>query len=223
MERAGSGLFGIAVRGVHCTAYVRTANGLRLVIARRAATKAYYPGLLDNTIAGAQGSRESPWLAFIREGEEETGLRPSVTSRAVAVSAISYIHRRDARAGGELGLIQPECEYCYDLELREGVEAEQVRVHDDEVAGFEFMTVRQTWDCLLRDEFKPNCGLVLIDFFIRWGFLRPGRDHWITEEEDVIASQQEGWEVSAEDYTEIISRLHRKVVFESVEARTGDA
>ena len=220
LERKATGLFGIATRGVHCTAYLWASGEPKLIIARRAATKSTYPGMLDNTIAGAQSSMESPWLAYIREGEEETGLPPSITSRAVAVSSVSYIHTRDARAGiGEAGLFQPESQYCYDLELHEGIEAEQPRVHDDEVFGFETMTIQQTWDCLMADEFKPNCGLVLIDFFIRWGFLRPGRDHWMIQTKENVPQPKKGWEVSAEDYTEIVSRLHRKLVFEPVETR----
>lgn len=45
------------------------------------------------------------------------------------------------------------------------------RPNDSEVDVFKAMPVPQVIDKMLANEFKPNCALVLLDFFIRHGLL----------------------------------------------------
>jgi 8-oxo-dGTP pyrophosphatase MutT (NUDIX family) len=96
---------------------------------------------------------------------------------------------RDKRAGGETGLCQPECQYVYDLELSEDV----VPVPDDnEAEDFRLLSVEEVREALAAGKFKPNCAVVLVDFFVRHGFLTPENEP---------------------EYIEVVSRMHRRLEF----------
>lgn len=197
MERAASALFGIVTYGCHMTAYtMKTKEGgeegekeMHLWVPRRAASKQTYGGMLDNTVAGGISTGESAFESLVREAQEEASLPEDVVRKgAKAVGTVTYFHIRDQRAGGETRLLQPECQYVYDLEL----DAETVpKPSDDEVEGFELKTIYETKQALKDGEFKPNCALVLLDFFIRHG---------------IITADDEG-------FIEIVARLHRRLEF----------
>jgi 8-oxo-dGTP pyrophosphatase MutT (NUDIX family) len=195
IERAATALFGVVTYGCHLTAYTKSKGSdgkeeVKLWVARRSANKQTYPGMLDNTVAGGIASGESPFESLVRECAEEAGLSEDIVrSGAKATGIVSYFHIRDHRAGGETRLLQPEVQYVYDLELAEDVIPKPA---DDEVEGFELQTIPEIKKALRDGEFKPNCALVLLDFFVRHGFL--------SYEDD-------------ENYTEIVSRLHRKLEF----------
>jgi len=189
MERAGSALFGIVTIGVHMVAYVKTAGVLKVWVPRRSPTKQTYPDMLDNTVAGGVSKNEvaDPFAALVREAAEEASLPESLVRKStIACGAVSYFHLRDKRAGGEDGLLQPEVQYVYDLQLPEDIVP---RPSDDEVAGFELLSVDEVERALERKEFKPNCALVTIDFLIR---------------HDQIADKHKPY------LAEIATRLHRK-------------
>ena len=201
IERAASALFGIVTYGCHMTAYTRSkrpkseaeAGGdeeeLRIWVPRRAATKQTYGGMLDNTVAGGIATGETAFDSMVRESAEEASLPEDlVRKNTKAVGTVTYFHIRDHRAGGETRLLQPECQYVYDLELPESVVP---KPSDDEVEGFELMGVDQVKEALRSGEFKPNCALVLLDFFVRHG---------------IITAEDEG-------YIEIVARLHRRLEF----------
>lgn len=196
MERSASALFGIVTYGCHMTAYVKSqkeddeVEDMKIWVPRRAANKQTYGGMLDNTVAGGIATGESPFESLVRESGEEASLPEDVVRKgAKAVGTVTYFHIRDHRAGGETRLLQPECQYVYDLELPEDVTP---KPSDDEVEGFELMSIEQVRGALRDGEFKPNCALVLLDFFVRHGFL--------------TAESEEG-------YIEIVARLHRRLDF----------
>lgn len=190
MERAGSALFGINTFGVHMTAFVRTPEGLKIWVPRRAKNKQTYGGMLDNTVAGGLSTGEQPFECVIREAAEEASFPEElIRSEAKACGTVSYVHVRDARAGGETGLIQPECQYIYDMEVDTGLVP---KPGDNEVESFQLWTVDEVKIALSSDEFKPNCAVVLLDFFIRHG---------------ILTAENEP------DYLEIASRIHRKLPF----------
>ncbi|KAJ6147927.1 hypothetical protein N7497_009909 [Penicillium chrysogenum] len=121
MERAATPLFGIVSYGAHLTGYVQDESGIKIWVPRRARNKQTYPSLLDNTVAGGMCTGEMPFECIVREAMEEASL-PEAVVRAgtVSVGCVTYSHVRDARAGGETGLIQPEVEYVYELRLDPG-------------------------------------------------------------------------------------------------------
>jgi isopentenyldiphosphate isomerase len=190
MERCASPLFGIVSYGVHMTGYIKDENGLRIWVPRRSPTKQTFPGMLDNTVAGGISTGELPSIGVIREATEEASLPEEIVRKcSTAVGCLSYIYVRDARAGDESGLLQPEVEYIYDIKLDPSIVPAPC---DSEVETFHLWTVDQVKKALRNGEFKPNCAVVIIDFFIRHGILT-------TENEP--------------DYLEILARLHRRLMF----------
>ncbi|KAK4954239.1 hypothetical protein LTR10_007669 [Elasticomyces elasticus] len=219
IERSASALFGVVTYGCHMTAFTRSKKQhskgkgkssaldtsdiervdsddeeeeLRIWVPRRSATKQTYPSLLDNTVAGGIATGETPLRSMVREAGEEASLSEELVQKGVkAVGTVTYFHIRDHRAGGETRLLQPECQYVYDLELAEDVVP---KPSDDEVEGFELMDVGAVKEALRNGDFKPNCAMVLLDFFVRHG---------------VLTAVDEG-------YIEMVARLHRRLEFPTI-------
>ncbi|KAL9088896.1 MAG: hypothetical protein Q9165_005953 [Trypethelium subeluteriae] len=216
IERAASPLFGVVTYGVHMTVFTKSVSTsivdsggefgskkegreqIKIWVPRRAKTKQTYGGFLDNSVAGGIAAGEPAFECLVREAEEEASLPAElVRRRTKAVGTVSYFHVRDKMAGGEAGFLQPECQFVYDLELKEEDRLE-LRPSDDEVEGFSLMEVEKVKEALAKGEFKPNCAVVLLDFFIRHGLLDCENE---------------------ENYIEIVSRIHRG--FEFPILRTG--
>ena len=47
-----------------------------------------------------------------------------------------------------------------------------LRPNDGEAENFALMGVDEIVERIVREEFKPNCAIVLVDFFIRWAITR---------------------------------------------------
>ncbi|KAH8681624.1 NUDIX domain-containing protein [Xylariales sp. PMI_506] len=193
VERAGAGLLGVMRYGVHMSAYVRDASaphGIKLWIPRRSKTKSNYPSMLDNTVAGGLMTGEDPLECVIREADEEANLPESLMrERCKVAGTVVLIHVTDERAGGEKGMIYPETQWVYDLELPADVKPTP---KDGEVEEFYLWTVEETQAALARGEFKPNCGLILLDFFVRRGI--------VTRENEP-------------QFEEMVRKMHRAVPF----------
>ncbi|KAH7068919.1 NUDIX hydrolase domain-like protein [Paraphoma chrysanthemicola] len=192
VERSASPLLGVVTYGVHLTAYTRSKDTgeIKIWTPRRARTKQTYGGLLDNAVAGGIASGESPFESLVRECAEEASLAEDlVRSKVRAAGTVTYWYIRDERAGGETNLMQPECQYIYDLELPEDTIP---KPGDDEVEEFYLWSIDEVKQAMENGEFKPNCALVVLDFLVRHGFL--------TSEND-------------KDFIEIVSRLHRRLEF----------
>lgn len=189
LERACSQLFGVVTYGVHLTAFERE-NGLKIWVPRRAKDKQTFPGMLDNSVAGGISAGESAWDSLVRECGEEASLSPEVAGKAREVGAVTYFYVSGKNSGGEEGLLQPECQFVYDLDLS-GIDVE-LKPNDDEVAGFELMNVARVKEALRDGEFKPNCALVMLDFLVRHGEVTPRNE---------------------KRYLEIVARLHRRLEF----------
>ncbi|KPI38534.1 uncharacterized protein AB675_4210 [Cyphellophora attinorum] len=191
MERSASALFGVVTYGVHMTAYVASDSegGMKIWAPRRAETKQTYPGMMDNTVAGGLSTGEEPLECLIRECEEEASIPENIARQAKACGTLTYFHIRDARAGGETELCQPECQYVYDLKLPSDFVP---KPGDDEAIDFRLLSIAEVQEALADGKFKPNCALLLVEFLIRHGFLTPEGEP---------------------DYIDIVSRLHRKMEF----------
>ena len=145
---------------------------------------------MDNTVAGGLTTGEKAIECLVREAREEASLPESIVrGNARPCGTVTYFHIRDERAGGETGLCQPECQYVYDLELPPVV----IPVPDDnEAEHFRLLTVGEVQTALAEGKFKPNCALVMLDFFVRHGILTPENEP---------------------DYIEVVSRIHRRLDF----------
>jgi len=193
VERMALGLLGGMRYGVHMTAYTvapGSSHGLKIWVARRAVHKSSYPGMLDNTVAGGLMTGEDPLECMVREADEEAALPEDVMrARLVPAGTVSYIYITDERSGGEPGYIYPECQWVYDLPLPADVTPTP---KDGEVEGFSLCTVEEIREQMARGLYKPNCAVVMLDFFIRHGILT--RDN-------------------EPDYDEIVRRAHRIMPF----------
>ncbi|BGO98892.1 hypothetical protein NBRC10513v2_003294 [Rhodotorula toruloides] len=180
MERCACSLFGVPTFGVHLTAYVG-GNGkpLRFWIPRRAATKPTWPSYLDNTVAGGITAGDMPRHSIIRECWEEASLDPAwVAPRLRQAGVVTYHYRTD------WGWLQPEVQYVYDLELPDPdnlADGEHKVIPttnpaDGEVESFELLSLEEVVQRMVAGEFKPNCALILLDFFMRHGLLTPESD-----------------------------------------------
>lgn len=181
IERFPAPLFGISSRGAHMTAYVKTSEGLKIWVPKRSAHLFTYPNLLDTTVAGGVKAEDSPFDCIVAEASEEASLPVDfVKDNARAVGAVTYCSMNKQK-----GTFSPTVLYVYDIELPESIKPVP---GDDEVSGFELMTVSQVENAMLEEQFKPNCVLVMLDFFIR---------------HNIITSENHG------DYLEIVTRMRR--------------
>lgn len=190
MEGAATPLFGVVRYGVQLLAYQKADAGISVWIARRAKSKKTFPGMLDSTVGGSLPTGESPFECLVREAEEEASFSPSlIRDLAKPCGTLSYINITDQRTGGELGLICPEVQYLYEMQLPENIKP---RPGEDDVEEITLLNVEQLKYELATGQFTPTHGCVLLDFFIRHG---------------ILTAENEP------DYIEITSRLHRKHIF----------
>lgn len=164
MERCAVPHFGISAYGVHINGYVRRPDGLHMWIARRAWDKPTYPGQLDNMIAGGQPVGLGLMENVIKEAKEEAGVPAEIAGTARAVGAISYVHRDGPQ-------LKPDVMFVYDLEVPDGFEPHNT---DGEADSFMLLPVGEVMRVTAEtSEFKFNCAVVNVDFFIRHGLLSP--------------------------------------------------
>ncbi|EPX74787.1 thiamine diphosphokinase Tnr3 [Schizosaccharomyces octosporus yFS286] len=165
VERGGYWLFGFVSYGVHCTIYIppTPTTPMRLWVPRRSPTKQTWPGYLDNSVAGGITHGDSIVGTMAKECLEEANLSVShsnLQSRGI-VSYIKFARQK---------WYQPELQYVFDIPINEDT---KLRPNDGEVAEFHLWTLDQVIQGLAEQRFKPNCALVILDFFIRHGILSP--------------------------------------------------
>jgi hypothetical protein len=173
LERFAAPLFGIATRGAHMNAYVNTSSGMKIWVGRRSPHLFIHPNKLDTTVAGGIRAEHSPLEYIVAEADEEASLPAAfVRNNARATGTISYVTKNT-----KTGLIHPNVLYTFDIELPPTMIP---KPQDDEVSDFYLFSVEEVKQAILRQEFKPNCALVMIDFAIRQGIITPeNEDNYI--------------------------------------------
>jgi len=171
LDRAVIPYFGARSFGVHLNGFVTNSDGTKMLwVARRAEDRLVSPGLLDNTVAGGQPIGLGLFENLIKECDEEASIDKELSKKAISVGVISYMME------SEIGL-KPDTLYCFDLELpREFVP----RNKDGEISEFYLWPIEKVAR-IVNDgfDFKFNCNLVLIDFFVRHGFIAPNHPNYI--------------------------------------------
>lgn len=164
IDRAAAAPFGVRAFGQHVNGFVRKDGQLYMWLGRRAQDRLIFPGYLDNMVAGGLPHGISMEENLLKEGMEEAAVPASIMRQARSVGAITY--NRITERG-----LRPDTLYCYDLELSTGFVPQNT---DGEVEEFLFLPVGEVVRLVREtDEFKLNCNLVLIDFFIRHGYIEP--------------------------------------------------
>lgn len=170
LDRGSAAYFGIKAYGQHLNGYVISDDGLKLWTACRASDRIHFPGKLDNIVAGGLPHNISLKNNLLKECQEEADIPAQLAKRARATGAITYCCET------EVGL-KPDTLYCYDLELPQSFVPQNT---DGEVAEFQLLNlenlIKQIRDT---DDFKPNCNLVFLDFFIRHGVIRPEQENYV--------------------------------------------
>lgn len=170
IDRASAAFYGIRSFGQHLNGYVRDGDDYKLWIARRAKDRLIFPGALDNMVAGGLPHGLGMTENLIKECYEEAAVPEELARKARPVGTVSYNRMSDRG-------FRPDVLYCYDLELP----ADFVPVNTDgEVEEFTLLPLQEVMSIVRdTDEFKLNCNLVLIDFFIRHGAIAPDSPEYL--------------------------------------------
>ena len=164
VDRGVVAFFGVRAYGVHLNGYRHGNDGLKLWIGRRASDKKVAPDKLDNLVAGGIGHEHGLEATLIKEAAEEAAMPPELAQRAVPTGAIAY------RMENEQGL-RDDVLFLYDLKTPADFTP---RNTDGEIVAFKLMDAEEVIDRVRRsDDFKFNVNLVLIDFALRHGLVRP--------------------------------------------------
>jgi hypothetical protein len=164
LDRGAVPFFGTRAYGVHLNGYLRQGEHLCLWVARRSPDKQVAPNKLDNIVAGGIGNEHGVGDTLLKEGEEEASIPTSMMSQAIPAGAVSY--RMETRLG-----IRDDVLFVYDLELPEDFVP---RNRDGELVDFKLVRATEVLEQIrATSDFKFNVNLVILDFAIRHGLLRP--------------------------------------------------
>jgi 8-oxo-dGTP pyrophosphatase MutT (NUDIX family) len=170
LDRGAVPFFGTRAYGVHVNGCHRNGAETLLWIGRRAANKSVAPNKLDNIVAGGIGNGHSLVETLIKEADEEAGVPPGLIACAVPAGAVSY------RMETPLG-IRDDVLFVFDLEVPPDFIPEN---RDGEFSGFELMPAEAVLDRIRAgDDFKFNVNLVILDFAVRRGILRPDDPEYV--------------------------------------------
>ena len=164
LDRGAVPFFGTRAYGVHLNGYRRNGDDLYLWVGRRSPDKKVAPDKLDNLVAGGVGNGHGLDETLLKEGDEEASIPTSITKHALPVGAVSY------RMETELG-IRDDVLFVYDLEMPADFLPQN---RDGEIVHFDLVPATLVIDRVrTSDDFKFNVNLVILDFALRHGLLRP--------------------------------------------------
>jgi len=170
LDRGAVPFFGTRAYGVHLNGYLWERGSLHLWVGRRAPDKRVAPDKLDNLVAGGIGNGHGLQETLLKEGEEEASIPRNLTSDALPAGAVSY------RMESELG-VRDDVLFVFDLEMPADFVPKN---QDGEIAHFELMPALTVLDRVrTSDDFKFNVNLVILDFALRHGILRPDDQEYL--------------------------------------------
>ncbi|MBV8505969.1 MAG: DUF4743 domain-containing protein, partial [Alphaproteobacteria bacterium] len=164
LDRGAVPFFGTRAYGVHLNGYHQRGDALYVWIGRRSPEKQVAPDKLDNLVAGGIGNGHGVEQTLVKEAEEEASIPTELIRRAVPAGAVSY------RMETQLG-IRDDVLFVYDLQTPEDFTPKN---RDGEIVNFELMPAREVIERIrTTGDFKFNVNLVILDFAVRHGLLRP--------------------------------------------------
>ncbi len=162
LERAAVRFFGLTSAAAHLNGFTIGNEFPAIWIARRSATKAIDPGMLDNLVAGGVTSGEDAWRTLLRECGEEAGIDAALAREARPAGTLHL--RRDTPDG-----LNSEVIHVYDLALPAQFAP---RNTDGEVGEFLAMDARALLERIARGELTVAAGLASADFALRHGMIQ---------------------------------------------------
>ncbi|VDD81495.1 unnamed protein product [Mesocestoides corti] len=202
VERAASRVLGIKRYGVHINGYtflsepsmapkppahvvagVEAVEGhnelklsnvppnLRMWIALRSKSKTNWPGFLDLITAGGLPYSMKALDCAKKEAREEAGIPDGLLENLKPCGTITYAFDDDAGVGAGVA-------YLYDLELPPDFHPVNC---DKEVEEFYLLSPHDVAKLIQTESFKQNCGMTVLDFFIRHGYVDPDENPRLEE------------------------------------------
>lgn len=161
IERACVAFLGLPAYGIHVNGYVNIEdieNNIKVWIAKRSMSRAICPGCLDQIAAGGLPAHLNMFDNMQKECNEEASIPAYLSKKAKFIHTLHYINE-DPRG------LKFDYLHVFDLELP----ADFIpQVNDGEAQSFQLLDLTQITKLVSStDQFKPNCGLVMIDFLIR--------------------------------------------------------
>ena len=164
IERAAASLMGIKKYGVHINAWVEKQGEVYLWVAKRSKDKHTFPGKLDHLVAGGHGAGYRIEETLIKECAEEANIPADIAQTAKPVSMISYVMDNKKK-------LQQDNLFVYDLKLQQDFVPENT---DGEAEEFYLWPLEKVLEIVATTrDYKTNCNLVIIDFAVRHGILKP--------------------------------------------------
>lgn len=161
LERAAARYFGIHTFAAHANGLIGSDSDWRMWLARRSATKAIDPGLLDNLVGGGIAAGATPGQTIIREAYEEAGIGEDIARHAPCAGSVQIC--RDQPDG-----LQRETIYVHDFWLHaDFAPANQ----DGEVVEHRLCAPDEMMTLLGSDALTGDASLVIVDFLLRHGHI----------------------------------------------------
>mmetsp|Transcript_59742 Transcript_59742/g.137037 ORF Transcript_59742/g.137037 Transcript_59742/m.137037 type:complete len:324 (-) Transcript_59742:152-1123(-) len=174
VERAAAGIFGFPAYGVFVNGFTAAADDATptaLWLGRRAANKPTWPGLLDCLAAGGVSAGKLPTEAMQEECREEASMPEELIARVRPAGGVCYTSFDESGWA-----LKRDVLYCFDLHCPSDfqplcMEGEECGL--GEVGEFKLMTIEEVATLLAQggEEFKPNVGVVIVDFLMRHGLV----------------------------------------------------
>ena len=166
IERAAVPLFGTIGCSVHMNGVTWQNGELCMWVGRRSLSKPVGPGKLDQMVAGGLPTGISVKNNLIKECAEEANIPVEISTLSKSAGAITYIVEQPEG-------LRRDIIFVYDLVLPEEFKPENT---DGEMEGFHLMRMDDVISSVEEtSDFKFNCAYVIIDFLIRYGYIKP--DH----------------------------------------------
>ncbi|MCK5725445.1 MAG: DUF4743 domain-containing protein [Thiotrichaceae bacterium] len=162
VERAASSYLGTRNYGIHINGLVKKSDGIYNWVAVRAKDKPFWPGKLDQMVAGGQGIGISLMDNVIKESAEEADIPVDIASQAQQRTTLHYCNH----SNNGISIVTL---FNYDLWLAEDFTPVNT---DGEVDEFILMPLEEVAEIIdTSEQFKSNCNLVNIDLLIRSGII----------------------------------------------------
>ena len=176
------GIIGIVTTGTHMNMFtmkeVAGQKRVYLWVSKRSG-KVTYGHKLDQVVAGAMSPEDGmdDLKTLQREAKEEAGLyldmstykmrdkNGAVVGEVKKGSEITFYDQKDAIAGTEVGHLEPGIRFTYDIEVQS--DFVPVPTEPDAIDGFHLKSLEIVKEDLKNAEWKPNSGLVMLDFLLR--------------------------------------------------------
>jgi 8-oxo-dGTP pyrophosphatase MutT (NUDIX family) len=184
IERGAARYFGVVTYAAHVNGVTQAGDGPyvngvtqaggqpRMWLARRSPRKAVDPGLLDNLVGGGIGAGFRVEETVVKEAWEEAGIEPALARRS---RPAGVLHSRRAMRDG----LQREVLFVHDLALP----SDFVPVNQDgEAVEHRLVSLAEAGQAIAAagppDEVTPDASLVVLDYLIRQGAIRPDQPRY---------------------------------------------